>query len=105
MRTVRGKQTIADAIDFVGNGRVGSLERRGLGVLRPYWATLGMSHGDDPVEPLNRQPWTSGAGVKAKGAAVTAKGTAKAAVPPLATQFLQLVQGGAKEKADALAFI
>ena len=27
-----GKTTIADAIDFVGNGRVGSLEGRGLGI-------------------------------------------------------------------------
>lgn len=31
-----GKTTICDAFDFLGNGKVGSLESRGLGQIHPY---------------------------------------------------------------------
>ena len=97
-----GKTTIADAIDFVGNGRVGSLERRGLGVLRPYWATLGMSHGDILVElSIDNQTWQAKAG--AKGVAVTPVGVAPPKVEVLRrNSILQLVQEAPKEKYDAL---
>ena len=45
-----GKTTICDAFDFLGNGKVGSLEGRGLGQIRPYWPALGTSSADILVE-------------------------------------------------------
>src|SRR5262245_27773383 len=36
-----GKTTICDAFDFIGNGKVGSLEGRGLGSLHTYWPAVG----------------------------------------------------------------
>lgn len=36
-----GKSTICDALDFLGNGNVGSLDNRGLGKTTRYWHSLG----------------------------------------------------------------
>ena len=42
-----GKSTIADAFDLLGNGNVGSLEKRGVGgATRSYWPSVGKTHGD-----------------------------------------------------------
>lgn len=38
-----GKSTLSDAFDLLGNGRVGSLDTRGLGSTRKYWPSLGKS--------------------------------------------------------------
>lgn len=45
-----GKSTIADAFDLLGNGNVGSLEKRGIGgATRSYWPSVGKTHGDVKV--------------------------------------------------------
>ncbi len=44
-----GKSTICDAFEFLGNGRVGSLENRGLGRPNKYWPSLGKSASDVSV--------------------------------------------------------
>lgn len=36
-----GKSTVADAFDFLGNGNVGSLDRRGLGLTQKFWPSIG----------------------------------------------------------------
>ena len=36
-----GKSTICDALDFLGNGKVGSLENRGLNRTQPFWPSVG----------------------------------------------------------------
>ncbi len=36
-----GKSTICDAFDFIGNGKIGSLENRGLGKTNGYWQSIG----------------------------------------------------------------
>lgn len=36
-----GKSTICDAFEFLGKGRVGSIENRGLGIPKKYWPSLG----------------------------------------------------------------
>jgi energy-coupling factor transporter ATP-binding protein EcfA2 len=42
-----GKSTICDALDFLGNGKVGSLDTRGLGsAIHKYWPTVGKSASD-----------------------------------------------------------
>lgn len=45
-----GKSTISDAFDLLGNGNVGSLEKRGVGgSTRTYWPSVGKVHGDVKV--------------------------------------------------------
>ncbi|SBV37651.1 conserved hypothetical protein [uncultured Stenotrophomonas sp.] len=45
-----GKSTISDAFDLLGNGNVGSLEKRGVGgATRSYWPSIGKAHSDVKV--------------------------------------------------------
>ncbi len=44
-----GKSTICDAFDFIGNGRVGSLDNRGLNRTGKYWHTVGKTPSDTSV--------------------------------------------------------
>jgi energy-coupling factor transporter ATP-binding protein EcfA2 len=36
-----GKSTVSDAFDLLGNGKVGSLDRRGLGATQRFWPSIG----------------------------------------------------------------
>lgn len=44
-----GKSTVSDAFDLLGNGKVGSLDTRGLGVTRKYWPSVGKTAADVKV--------------------------------------------------------
>jgi hypothetical protein len=45
-----GKSTISDAFDLLGNGHVGSLDKRGIGgTTRSYWPSAGKTHSDVKV--------------------------------------------------------
>ncbi|MDO8541192.1 MAG: AAA family ATPase [Opitutaceae bacterium] len=44
-----GKSTICDAFEFLGKGKVGSLENRGLGKTSRYWHSLGKKPADVAV--------------------------------------------------------
>jgi hypothetical protein len=44
-----GKTTVCDALEFLGKGRVGSLENRGLGKTSKYWPSVGKKPGDVSV--------------------------------------------------------
>lgn len=45
-----GKSTISDAFDLLGNGKVGSLENRGVGgTTRAYWPSVGKTYNDVKV--------------------------------------------------------
>lgn len=44
-----GKSTICDALDFLGNGKVGSLDGRGLGATKRYWHSIGRRPADVAV--------------------------------------------------------
>ncbi len=41
-----GKSTICDAFEFLGKGKVGSIENRGLGKTPPYWVSIGKASKD-----------------------------------------------------------
>jgi energy-coupling factor transporter ATP-binding protein EcfA2 len=45
-----GKSTLCDALDLLGNQKVGSVEGRGLGVTNVYWPSLTKTKGDIVVE-------------------------------------------------------
>lgn len=44
-----GKSTVSDALDLLGNGKVGSLDTRGLGITRRYWPSVGKTAADVKV--------------------------------------------------------
>ena len=44
-----GKSTICDAFEFLGKGKVGSLENRGLGKTNKYWPSVGKKPADVAV--------------------------------------------------------
>lgn len=44
-----GKSTVSDAFDLLGNGKVGSLDTRGLGATRKYWPSVGKTAADVKV--------------------------------------------------------
>jgi energy-coupling factor transporter ATP-binding protein EcfA2 len=44
-----GKSTVADAFDLLANGKVGSLDTRGLGVTRKFWPSVGKTAADVKV--------------------------------------------------------
>lgn len=44
-----GKSTVSDALDLLGNGKVGSLDTRGLGNTRRYWPSVGKTAADVKV--------------------------------------------------------
>ena len=44
-----GKSTICDALDFLGNGCIGSLDGRGLGKTTKYWPSVGKTNADAKV--------------------------------------------------------
>ncbi len=44
-----GKSTICDALEFMGKGKVGSIEKRGLGRTNSYWPSLGKKPSDVSV--------------------------------------------------------
>ena len=97
-----GKTTISDAFDFLGNAKVGSLENRGLGLLKPYWPTLGQPHTNILVEvTMGDQVWKAQSA--SKGVSVTPADTARPKVEVLRrASILSLVQEAPKEKYDAL---
>jgi hypothetical protein len=41
-----GKSTICDALEFIGKGKIGSLENRGLGRTEGYWPSIGKKPAD-----------------------------------------------------------
>lgn len=44
-----GKSTICDGLEFLGKGRVGSIENRGLGRVNQYWSSVGKANKDISV--------------------------------------------------------
>lgn len=44
-----GKSTVCDSLEFLGKGKVGSLENRGLGRPNKYWHSIGKQAGDIAV--------------------------------------------------------
>src|SRR5664279_2523300 len=44
-----GKSTFCDAFEFLGKGKVGSLENRGLGKTNRYWHSIGKNASDVSV--------------------------------------------------------
>jgi len=52
-----GKSTLCDAFDFIGNGKVGSLEGKGLGSASRFWPSVGMAYSDILVKLETAEGW------------------------------------------------
>lgn len=97
-----GKTTICDAFDFLGNGKVGSLENRGLGQIHPFWPSIGQSTADILVElSIDSSTWQARASTKTVIVVPTGVVPPKVEVLRRST-ILRLVQDAPKEKYDAL---
>ena len=96
-----GKTTICDAFDFLGNGKVGSLEGRGLGQLRPYWPTLGETSEEILVE-LETGGLTWKAQANAKSVVLSPQPLPFKIEVLRRSSILRLVQDAPSEKYDAL---
>lgn len=87
-----GKTTLCDAFDFIGNGKVGSLEGRGLGTLAPYWPSVGKNKSDIVVSlETSSGKWTAFYGRKGVEVALNAGGLPNISVLRR-SQLLQLLQ-------------
>lgn len=86
-----GKSTICDAFEFLGKGRVGSLENRGLGKTNRYWHSIGKTPADVAVT-LETTTGTCSAGI-AKGEVVVSPAMARPRVEVLRrSQILALIE-------------
>lgn len=97
-----GKSTLCDALDLLGNKKVGSVEGRGLGTTHGYWRSVGKVNTDISVElETNSSIWK--ATVSGKNVNIYPQG----AVVPLVSvlrraQILDLIQA---KPADRFAVI
>lgn len=97
-----GKSTICDAFDFLANGKVGSLEGRGLGQIHPFWPSVGEPHASILVEmSIDNQTWQARSA--GKNVTITPPSVAPPKVEVLRrSSILRLVQDAPREKYDAL---
>lgn len=92
-----GKSTICDAFEFIGKGRVGSLDNRGLGKPNRYWHSIGKTP-DEVVVTLETASDTCSARI-VKGAVVVNPMTARPKVEVLRrSQILALIDATAGER-------
>lgn len=98
-----GKTTLCDALDFLGNGRAGSLDGRGLGsATASYWPSIGKSKGDVQVDlETSSGKWV--AGFAGKGVKVLPDDGSMPQVSVLRrSQLLQLLQDTPANRYEAI---
>jgi hypothetical protein len=97
-----GKSTLSDALDLLGNGKVGSLDTRGLGSTRKYWPSVGKTAADVKVT------LTTAAGecsvLLGKNDVVVTNTTLRPQVAVLRrSQILQLIEAKPAERYSAIS--
>ena len=97
-----GKSTICDALDFLGNGNIGSLDGRGLGKTAKYWPTVGRKPADVAVtlEALDNSVCRASL---VKGEVVASPAAARPRVEMLRrSQILALIEAKPGERYEAI---
>lgn len=97
-----GKSTICDALEFLGNGTLGSLEKRGLGRTNKYWHSVGKKPSDIAVtlESLENAPCRA---TIAKNEVVANPSSARPRVEVLRrNQILTLIDANPADKYGAI---
>lgn len=97
-----GKSTICDAFDFLGKGKVGSLEARGLGKTNKYWHSIGKKPVDVSVT-LEAQDSTSCRATIVKSDVVAIPAANRPRVEVLRrNQILALIEATAANRYEAI---
>lgn len=97
-----GKTTICDALDFLGNGNVGSLDDRGLGKTGRYWHTVGRTPGDVSVK-LETSGGNCSATLTKSGVVVDPSNMQPKVKVLRRSQILNLVAAKASERYNAIS--
>lgn len=98
-----GKSTICDALEFLGKGKVGSLENRGLGKTTKYWPSVGKSAADVSVTLETQDKATCRASLL-KGEVVVHPAAARPQVEVLhRSQILALVEAKPADRYAAIS--
>ena len=97
-----GKTTICDALDFLGNGNVGSLDDRGLGKTGKYWHTVGSTPGDVLVK-LEAKGGNCSASLTKSGVVVNPSNMQPKVKVLRRSQILNLVAAKASERYIAIS--
>ena len=97
-----GKTTICDALDFLGNGNVGSLDDRGLGKTGKYWHTVGSTPGDVSVK-LEAKGGNCSASLTKSGVVVNPPNMQPKVKVLRRSQILNLVAAKASERYNAIS--
>lgn len=97
-----GKTTICDALDFLGNGNVGSLDDRGLGKTGKYWHTVGRTPGDVSVT-LETTSGNCSATLVKSGVVVNPSDMQPKVKVLRRSQILNLVSAKASERYNAIS--
>jgi hypothetical protein len=97
-----GKTTICDALDFLGNGNVGSLDDRGLGKTGKYWHTVGRTPGDVSVK-LETTGGNCSATLTKSGVVVNPSNMQPKVKVLRRNQILNLVAAKASERYNAIS--
>lgn len=97
-----GKTTICDALDFLGNGNVGSLDDRGLGKTGKYWHTVGRTLGDVSVK-LEAKGGNCSASLTKSGVVVNPSNIQPKVKVLRRSQILNLVAAKASDRYNAIS--
>lgn len=96
-----GKSTTCDALEFLGNGRIGSLENRGLGRPEPFWPSIGKAPADIAVA-LETTAGTCTAKITATGVAASPEKLRPRVEVLRRARILELIQAQAGDKYRAI---
>lgn len=97
-----GKSTVCDAFDLLGNGKVGSLDGRGLGITRPYWHSVGKTPADVKVT-LKTSAGECSASLDRRGVAITNDQYRPRIEVLRRSQILSLVEAKPAERYSAIS--
>ena len=96
-----GKTTVCDALEFLGSGKVGSLENRGLGKTNRYWPSVGKSAADVTVT-LEADNGTCSARIHKADVVVLPPGSRPTVEVLRRSQILSLVQAKPGDRYEAI---
>lgn len=98
-----GKTTICDAFEFLSVGKIGSLDNRGLGTTRKYWASQGKDSSDVQVILEDSSGNTCTATISGATVLVTPRGSEPKVEVLRRSQILSLIEAKPAERYNAIS--
>ncbi len=97
-----GKSTVCDALDLLGNGKVGSLEGRGLGQAQKFWPSAGKALADIAVKLDIADGSMCRVTVSSKGAIANPKSSCPVVEVLRRAQILSLIEAQPGDRYNAI---